>query len=190
MSDPIGLGCPQFTIAAYIESRPTMFNYNSLKQLTPLVPDEIQAIGQACGNGWRKVFNVYAKLLYELDTEYFPNAKLAPSWQEYRDHFLLQAGSHTSLLFSPPIVDEETCLQFPSQPIIHIIMGRTYAKRLIAEGHLTSPMDWLDSEFAINTDHNVIVCPYFDYRQLSNIKIQRLAALMKYLVSGNGLLDT
>ncbi|MEJ2766327.1 hypothetical protein VV869_20440 [Photobacterium sp. MCCC 1A19761] len=182
MSQPIGLGCPQFHLAAYLENRPNMLNYPTLSEHIPLVPGEIQAIGQACGNGWRKVFNVYAKLLYTLDTSLFPYALSAPTWQTYREQYLLQQGSHTALLFSPPqlsVPDKHD----QATPVIHLIMGRTYAKRLIAEGKLTAPMEWLDNEFAINTEHRVIICPYFDYRQLSNLKIARLAELMKRLVT-------
>lgn len=183
MSHPIGLGCPQFTIAAYIENRPNMLNYPALAEQIPLVPGEIQAIGQACGNGWRKVFNVYAKLLYALDTRLFPYALAAPSWQAYRDQFLLQQGSQTALLFSPPqLLPAISSDEQP--PTCHLIMGRTYAKRLIAEGKLTAEMRWLDHEFAINAGHRVIICPYFDYRQLSNIKIARLAELMKQMMPG------
>ncbi|UTV29712.1 DUF6942 family protein [Photobacterium atrarenae] len=182
MSHPIGLGCPQFTIAAYIENRPNMLNYPALTEQIPLVDGEIQAISQACGNGWRKVFNVYAKLLYALDTTLFPYALTAPSWQAYRDQFLLQQGSHTALLFSPPQLS--TPVDSSTTPLIRLIMGRTYAKRLITEGKLTAEMHWLDHEFAINAEHRVIICPYFDYRQLSNIKITHLAELMKQMMPG------
>ncbi|OLQ70733.1 hypothetical protein BIT28_15030 [Photobacterium proteolyticum] len=183
MPESVGLGCPQFAIAAYIENHPNMLNYQSLDQLTTAGAGEIHAIGQACGNGWRKVFNVYAKLIFELDTTYFPYAKSASTWQAYRDHYLLQSDSHTSLMFSPPILSAQRDLQHQPHATIHIIMGRTYAKQLIKEGKLNCPMQWLDNEFAINTEHRVIVCPYFDYRQLSNIKIQYLAKLMKSLVA-------
>jgi hypothetical protein len=60
-------------------------------------------------------------------------------------------------------------------------MGRTYAKSLVQSKQLTVPLTWLDGEFAINKKERVIVCPYFDYRQLSNIKIVRLATLIKHL---------
>ncbi|MCW8328502.1 hypothetical protein MD588_06750 [Photobacterium sp. SDRW27] len=195
MPDSVGLGCPQFSIAAYIENRPGMMSYASLNYITPLVQGEIHEIGQACGNGWRKVFNVFAKLLYELDSDIFPYSKCAPSWQNYRDHFLLQAGSNTSLIFTPPVlgaevdseVETESLSLHPPHPTIHIVMGRTYAKRLIAEGYLPSPMHWLDNEFAVDETHRVIVCPYFDYRQLSNVKICRLADIMHSLATPDAL---
>ncbi|MDO6705850.1 hypothetical protein Q4579_06465 [Photobacterium sp. 1_MG-2023] len=169
----VGLGCPEFQIAAYMEHRPDMPGMAELAQLQPAISGEIHCIGQACGNGWRKVFNVYAKLLYALDPTYFDYATSADSWQRFRDQFLLQAGSQTALLFSPPVLDLN---RVPSR--YHIIMGRTYAKKLIHQGLLNAPLTWLDHEFAVNQEHRLVVCPYFDYRQLSNLKIERLAAIL------------
>lgn len=170
----IGLGCSAFKIAVYLANTPNMSEYNKLDTLYPLVKGELARIGVACGNGWRKVFNVYSKLLYELDPAYFPYRCLAPTWQVYRDDFLLQQGSGTALLFSPPIVNEiDDC--------IHIIMGKTYAKELINSAKLNCSLIWLDDQFALDVNKRIIVCPYFDYRQLSNQKIVRLAGLMKGL---------
>ena len=42
-------------------------------------------------------------------------------------------------------------------------------------------LQWLDNDFAIDVKNNLIVCPYFDYRQLTNEKIQRLAGLLTQL---------
>jgi hypothetical protein len=61
---------------------------------------------------------------------------------------------------------------------IHIIMGKTYAKSF----DFADKLIWLDNEFAIKPENNVIVCPYFDYRQLSNIKIIRLVEMIKSLL--------
>ena len=171
----VGLGCNDAQIAVYIANVPPLAEYQQLDHVSPAIQGEIAAIGQQCGNGWRKVFNVYAKLLYALDSSLFSFSKMAPTWQQYRDEFLLQPKSKTALFFGPPhlVVAQQT-----SKPI-HIIMGRTYAKTLIKEGYITEPLRWLDDDFAINMSQRLIVCPYFDYRQLSNIKIERLAKLIK-----------
>jgi len=166
-----GLGCENFTIGVYIANTPAMLEYQQLTHVTPLTSGEITAIGQACGNGWRKVFNVYAKLLYALPKEHFSFTTLAPTWQQYRDNYLLQVHSQTALLFSAP------CLTSSSN-VLHIICGRTYAKQLINSGELTAQLTWLDEEFAIDKHNKVVVCPYFDYRQLSNVKIVRLAQIL------------
>jgi len=169
-----GLGCPNFNFAVYIANTPAMLEYQSLMQVSPLTCDEITAIGQACGNGWRKVFNVYAKLLYALPEKHFSFAASAPTWQQYRDNTLLQVGSQTALLFSPPYLNTNS-------KTLHIICGRTYAKQLLKTGELTAQLTWLDEEFAIDKHNKVIVCPYFDYRQLSNIKIKRLSEMLTAL---------
>jgi len=178
---PIGLGDGQFSFAVYIANQPNLPEYQSLSRLTALTKGEIANIGQACGNGWRKVFNVYAKLLYALDKKYFSFSEQASTWQEYRDLYLLQQGSGTALIFNPPNVTLfSNNLDIRT---LHIICGRTYAKQLISDG-LDVQLIWLDDEFAVDVAHNVVVCPYFDYRQLSNHKIQRLSVMLSALLLG------
>ena len=170
----IGFGDSDFNFAVYIENKPNVLEYQSLSTVEPLANGEINVINQACGNGWRKVFNVYAKLLYSLDKEYFDFSKQLPTWQDYRDKDLLQAQSQTALLFSAPRLDQ-------NKEIVHIICGKGHAKALISNGNLNTNLVWLDEEFAIDSKNKLIVCPYFDYRQLSNIKIERLANLLRSL---------
>ncbi|PKH88005.1 hypothetical protein CXF79_15470 [Colwellia sp. Bg11-28] len=171
----IGFGDNDFSFAVYIANKPNMLEYQSLFEVTSLVKGEINVINQACGNGWRKVFNVYAKLLYALDKKHFDYSDITPTWQGYRDKYLLQTQSKTALLFSPPQL-------VPSVERVHIICGKGHAKALIDSGKLVANLSWLDDEFAIDRDNKLIVCPYFDYRQLSNIKIERLADLLSELV--------
>lgn len=151
-----------------------MLEYQQLDVISPVSSSEISAINTACGNGWRKVFNVYAKLLYALDQKHFDYSSLATTWQKYRDNYLLQHNSNTALLFSPP---QPTT----GQESLHIICGKTYAKHLLGTGQLTANFTWLDDEFAVDKTQNLIVCPYFDYQQLSNIKLEKLACLLKEL---------
>ncbi|MFK3873679.1 MAG: hypothetical protein ACJAVX_001107 [Pseudoalteromonas rhizosphaerae] len=166
----IGFGDPTFKVAVYIANVPPMPQYTNLSTVTACADGQIASINQACGNGWRKVFNVYAKVLFALPSEHYHFAKLAPTWQHYRDEQLLQPNSQTALLFSPPVLNNNNTL--------HIIAGRTYAKALLQQGHLKCQLQWLDEEFAIDKVNKLIVCPYFDYRQLSNIKIARLSQLV------------
>lgn len=169
-----GFGDRNFTFAVYIANQPNMLEYQELNEVTVLVKGEINSINQACGNGWRKVFNVYAKLLYSLDKEYFVFSHNAPTWQDYRDKELLQTQSKTALLFSVPQLSL-------NNEIVHIICGKGHAKALISDDKLNVNLVWLDDEFAIDKQNKLIVCPYFDYRQLSNIKIERLAELLLLL---------
>lgn len=167
----IGFGDNNFNFAVYIANKPSMLEYQNLTEVLALVEGEINVINQACGNGWRKVFNVYAKLLYCLDIQYYNFSTFAPTWQHYRDKYLLQAQSNSVLLFSAPQL-------ISNKNTVHIICGKGHAKTLINSGKLVVNLVWLDDEFAIDRENKLIVCPYFDYRQLSNIKIERLAGLL------------
>ncbi|GAB2674619.1 DUF6942 family protein [Aliiglaciecola aliphaticivorans] len=161
-----GLGDSNAHINVYIQNRPR-FSFAASQQLVyPLKKGEIYAIGQACGNGWRKVFNVYAKLLFPMLSKFSELNDSYSSWQQYRDDELLQFGSQTALYFTPP--------KFEQTDKLHIIMGRTYAKSCT----LPNTLEWINQEFAIDLNHRTIVCPYFDYRQLSNQKIIFMSELI------------
>jgi hypothetical protein len=172
----VGLGDIQFSVAVYVAKAPPMPFFETLECLEPVQNEQIDTINQHCGNGWRKVFNVYAKVLFALPSEHYSFAKQASTWQQYRDEYLLQKNSKTALLFSAPDISKAS-----NKNQLHIIAGRTHAKNLLQQGKLHAHFDWLDDEFAIDTSNNIIVCPYFDYRQLSNIKIARLSELVAQL---------
>ena len=176
--NPVGFGDKDFNIAVYIANKPNMVEYQNLVEVLPLVSGEIDLINQACGNGWRKVFNVYAKFLFALDKPIFGFRVKQDSWQAYRDKQLLQNQQKVALLFSPPLLK-------PNKKQLHIISGKGHAKNLIKQGKLADNLAWLDDEFAIDKGHNLVVCPYFDYRQLSNSKIVRLIAIINTLAEGS-----
>jgi len=179
----VGLGDASFTLAVYIANRPKIPEYQSLNKLMPVESGDLKLIGDVCGNGWRKVFNVYAKLLYALEKQYFSFSSFSLTWQDYRDQHLLQVGSKTALIFTPPKLEITSPSCAPAKTL-HIICGRTYAKQLIHEGCLNVDLTWLDEEFAIDLKQAVIVCPYFDYRQLSNKKLDRLSSMLSGLIIG------
>ncbi|MDX3775008.1 hypothetical protein QE250_12865 [Chromatiaceae bacterium AAb-1] len=168
-----GFGERNPVIAVYVENRPPMPQYQDLQHIQALQPADIDIINSHCGNGWRKLFNVYAKLLFALHPAQFAFSQQAVSWQQYRDQHLLQQHSGTALLFSLPDITGRT-------ETIHLIAGRTYARKCLDAG-LNCQFEWLSHEFAIDRYHKVLVSPYFDYRQLTNEKITYLAALMASL---------
>ena len=88
-------------------------------------------------------------------------------WQTFRDTHLLQANSNTALIFDEPKSFDDNAL--------NIITGRTYAQQM----HIAESLYWITPEFAINKRLNLVVCPYFDYRQLSNSKILYLIDLIQ-----------
>jgi len=174
----IGLGTLNAKIIFYIRNCPPLAHYQNLTSVKALVADEIAHIARETGNHWRKIFNVYAKLLFEISPEPFTR------WQNLRDSLLLQAESDHCLLFSAPDFSEADCSGAnllsakPSQKL-HIILGKGYAEQL---GFCNSCI-WLSHDFAINIDLGVIICPYFDYRQLSNKKITQLSGLIQQLTA-------
>ncbi len=161
----VGLGDTGASLCVYIANRPPLQRYESLDGLHALAGDEIAYIAAQTGNHWRKIFNCYAKLGYQLEPRGFSR------WQDYRDQYLLQAGSGQSLLFSPP------------QPIegVSIVMGKTYAEQLRGQGMSAQGLVWVDSVFAVSRSQRLIICPYFDYRQLTNARIVQLVSLVKSL---------
>jgi len=169
-----GLGDATAQFCVYVANSPPMPEYQQLNSVQALQSGDIDLIYRHCGNGWRKIFNVYAKLLFALDKSLFPYAATAQSWQKFRDTALLQQHSNTALLFSPPQLLPDNTAQ------IHLIAGRTHAKQLLGAG-LAAELQWLNDEFAIDLKQRVLVTPFFDYRQLNNAKIIESARLLALL---------
>ncbi len=159
-----GLGSEQANLYFYIKNRPPLNLYQNLTSIKKLTPGEISYICEETGNHWRKIFNVYAKIIFEL----LPSN--LTTWQLLRDEELLQNEEHC-LVFSKP--DE---LNLNSEKI-HIILGKGYAEQL----GFAEQCHWLTNDFAINNEKRIIISPYFDYRQLSNIKIALLCRLIQQL---------
>lgn len=171
----VGLGvAAQFNV--YCGNRPPMEAYDALSHVMPLQVGEIALIAQHTGNHWRKIFNVYSKLMFEWlgGQQRLPSG--IESWQGYRDEHLLQAHSTEALLFSAPKLENPMHL--------HLIMGKHYAQQLGYHEDQHEGMYRLDDDFAIWPAQRLIVCPYFDYRQLSNVKITRLVKLLSSLNTG------
>ena len=173
----IGFGCNQYQLAFYVENAPQFSSYATPNSLIELPPGAINEISMACGNGWRKQFNVYAKFIYNLSPSVFSGKTAAPTWQQYRDTQLLQQGSATALLFSPP--------NYTRANTLHIIAGRGYAKKLASQNLLGGNLTWLNDEFAYNIENKLLVSPFLDYRQLSNRKIDFLAQMCEQLIQHN-----
>lgn len=164
----VGLGDAGHRLAIYLANRPQLDAYPQLDELKALMPGELSHIVANTSNHWRKAFNVYAKLLDQLN---WPGVQESGSWQQYRDHRLLQPGCGTALLFSQP---DLTCAPSVAGHRVHIVAGKTYAARLPLP-----PLTWIDAYFAVNTKFRLIVSPYLDYRQLSNARLTQLVGLIQ-----------
>jgi hypothetical protein len=158
----VGFGDVCASLKVFIGNRPPLDECALLQTLRPLPVGEIGELGVSCGNHWRKIFNCYAKIAFTLDTQGYCR------WQDYRDCRLLQQGSAEQLRFDGTLMAGEG---------VSVICGRTHAQSLC----LPEDLSWLDQDFAISVKQRIIVSPYFDYRQLSNVKIQRLCELIQTL---------
>lgn len=202
----VGLGGAAFDIAICIANRPQLDDYPRLDTLQALQNGEIAHIASHTSNHWRKVFNVFAKFIFELRGSELE----CDTWQEYRDVALLQSDSREALLFSPPeirrsgIIDAQISKKL-SKPentnvsathikieptkkshnvrpqYVKIVAGKTYAQSLNFPFSLT----WKDEYFAFNTEQRIIVSPYLDYRQLSNARISQLVRYVKNFQNNN-----
>ncbi len=181
-----GLGDAQARLRVYVAKAPPMAEFAGLDACLALLPGQIEQIYRHCGNGWRKVFNVYAKLVWALPAPLQPDLQGAQSWQQWRDRVLLQAGSDTALLFGANGFGQDGV--GAGADTLHIIAGRQHARDLLAQGllpdALTGGLVWLDEEFAVAKKLRLLVCPYLDYRQLSDIKITRLVQLVQQWPDG------
>ena len=157
---PIGFGSLKARLRFYVANRPALDEYPTRNFLAPLNSGELAHIVANTSNHWRKLFNVYAKLIFALGQQ--KNLDEYPeSWQLYRDRYLFQAAGKEALLFSPP--------DFSAPDCVHIVAGKTYAAALDLP-----PLTWVDSYFAVNREHRLLVSPYPDYRQLTNTRIDFL----------------
>ncbi|WP_108126275.1 DUF6942 family protein [Saccharospirillum mangrovi] len=156
----IGLGDANAILSVYAPHRPPQAPYDGLDQMHPFAAGELAQLVTATGNHWRKIFNLYAKLLHRLSPR-------EPSWQDCREQRLLQAGSGTALLFSPPH-------STPSESW-RLVMGKAYAEscglHLLADLQPLNGFDWSPSQ-------RLILTPYFDYRALSNARLDNLYRLI------------
>ncbi|MDN3651235.1 hypothetical protein QWY77_00360 [Thalassotalea ponticola] len=177
-----GLGDKNARLRVYCANAPQLSPFDVPRDVMPLNDGDIHYIGQQTSNHWRKIFNVYAKLVFDLLSD---QAAYQHRWQHYRERTLLQQHSHTALLFAKSY---DALASAKSKPGIDIIMGKTYAYQLLGE-HRLANFFWPTSDFAIDKAQAIIVCPYFDYRQLTNEKIGFLQSLIHTIDTGQCLFD-
>lgn len=167
------LGDANARINVYIEKAPPfeeVMGFAPTSDMTyPLHTGDIQKFGAIGGNGWRKVFNVYAKWLFSLNAHMRCIENPETSWQSFRDNSLLRENSSTRLLFGQWAFP-------PNEPDtgIHVIAGRIHATKM----GIAAQCIWIDHEFARHPTRPIVICPFFDYRQLSNAKIEVLSRMV------------
>lgn len=168
-----GLGEQQAVFNVHLANKPPIASYENRRSIKACTRGEIKTIGELAGNHWRKIFNVYSKLLYALD---LPQWQEYETWQTLRDNGLLQKGSDTALIWNTAEARFTEALKAkPNKDRLTLVTGKSYAEAL----GLSEKLVWIDQDFALLKSSNLIVSPYFDYRQLSDVKIQKLAELIK-----------
>lgn len=155
-------------ITVYTANRPPVQPFEQPNGVVPLADADIAYIAQMTGNHWRKVFNVYAKLMHCA----FP---FYDAWQTYREHCLLQVRSGTRLLFGSRDMSELS--QWDEG--LHLIMGKQHAEDCGLQFENTHDFIPLSTRIFQHREWPLWVCPYFDYRQLSNEQIEILANAMR-----------
>ena len=161
----ISVGDSIATLHVSMEKAPLWFTEYNVRCSEPLRPGDIQLIGLHGGNGWRKVFNPYAKLCFALN---FNGVQRYETWQGYRDRQLLQADSRTALHCNPVTVNADG-------QTLNIVMGKSFADKLALAGQGI----WLTPHIALCRDAPCFITPYFDYRQLTNARLDTLVVLIR-----------
>lgn len=164
MKSPTGIGVADYRLAFCINNRPLLDDYAEFDGMRAFSQGELHYLVSRCSNHWRKLFNVMAKVLFELGW-HEQNQLKADTWQDYRDAHLLQPQSREALLFTPP-----PC----SHNRVHIVAGKTYGLSL----PWSHPPTEVATGFFLVQKANAIISPYLDYRQLSNEKIGFLTQLL------------
>jgi hypothetical protein len=178
----VGLGRADAELAVYLANRPALARYQNLSQVQAMQADEHRLISEATGNHWRKIFNVFAKLMYALDGEKQGQRQAhIDCWQHYRDKVLLQSHSNEILLFSRP--------DFSLPARLHLVAGKQWASALGLIGPspdhdlVSYGLKQVDECFYVHRHLALVIAPYFDYRQLSNIRLERLVLILDQLRS-------
>lgn len=160
------LGPTSAPIHVFVEHAPNWPESLSSDQ-NYLADGELQQIVECNTNHWRKIFNIAAKLCFELNSTEHAN------WQALRDSELFQMDSTMCmhLSASPTDIAELT------REKIGIITGKTFAEAL---GYFQYTSELANGFYKVH-QQPIWITPYFDYRQLSNAKLTELANLLKPL---------
>ncbi|CAA0091856.1 Uncharacterised protein [BD1-7 clade bacterium] len=158
---PGGFGNHSATVRVYLPNPPPVNPFNYPEKIRPLSVADQHVIVTESGNHWRKIFVILAKLGLKFRDE-------GDDWRAYRASRLLSADGEMAVLFSPPNEN------FGG---VHIVAGKACAELLGVADNVV----WLDRYFAVDKVARLIVCPYLDYRQLSDARLDRLLELVASL---------
>ena len=100
-----GLGSEEASIRVFMANRPDYPLTGPAGQLLPANGTLIENINRECGNGWRKVFNVYAKWVFALSkNKKKSNLKIClPFTVDLRGEHLAKRPHLPIVLSNPPM---------------------------------------------------------------------------------------
>lgn len=157
----IGLGSPTYRLGVYIGNFPDSPSLADLQSVRPAHEGEVVDIIAQTGNHWRKVFSLCAKINFAL----WPSNEAC--WQGCRDAELFQSDSKMALLCSSPVIPQENELQ--------LVLGKQYCQQCFPQQPFLQTVEG----FPMHPTENIIQTPYFDYRQLSNLRLEALVRTIK-----------
>ena len=150
-------------LTLYIGNRPSLPEFEELTEFPILESGDIVKIIAQCGNHWRKIFSIFAKLGFAL------NEHDCKTWQEYRDQVLLTVKSSEHIVFDTKIRSTEG---------FHIICGQSHFELFdFTEENFIS----LDQNNKVQHSGKIIQTPYFDYRQFNNDLIDQVISYCQTL---------
>ncbi|BCE00968.1 DUF6942 family protein [Marinicellulosiphila megalodicopiae] len=158
-----GFGATDGTFTVYCANTPSTTALDPHK-ITPICYQDIEQINSDNGNGWRKIFNVYAKILFEINSMTFKD------WQSLRNEYLLQTHCAHSLILNP--------IDITKTQNVQLIMGKGFALSFFDEPDI----QWITPKIAhvkLADYPNTFITPYFDYRQFNNADITEFANIIK-----------
>lgn len=138
------LGSARPRLILYLPHRP-----NELEQL--IIAPNTQALIEANSNHWRKIVNLLAKIA----------CPVADDWRKFRDETLFQ---HIALCFTPRQVAADSW---------HWVGGKDNLERFTDLNHGARTLADCD-DVAIDPEKRLLLTPYPDYRQLSNVLVSKI----------------
>ena len=154
----IGIGVEQPKLVLYIQNRPPLEYFTDLNSYRSANKNEICDIIDQCGNHWRKIFSIFAKLAFAT-THHECN-----SWQEYRDNILLTQNGHEAIIF------QNKLQVFPCEAH-HLICGKTFFDEFNFD---ENEFHNLDENEKVKHREKILQTPYFDYRQFNNALVEKV----------------
>lgn len=130
-------------------ARPTLILYLSHRPNAMTL--DVAALLAANSNHWRKIVNLLAKVA----------CPVADEWRHFRDETLFQ---ETALCFEPQLA-QASCW--------HWIGGKENLSRFSDLQHSALPLPAAPG-IAVDPQKRVLLTPYLDYRQLSNVLVKHV----------------